>query len=314
MTRTCLIVNPRSGGGSTERRLEELRAAAAAELGPVELLTTRGPGDATDLTRRALAEGFGRLIAVGGDGTANEVVNGFFDGDLALAPAASFALVHAGTGGDLVKTLRVPSDPREAFRGIGRRSPVPTDVLHHRFAGHDGSPTERIGINVTGFGLNGKVVERANRSSKRFGGRLTFLGATIASIASYRPVPVAISWMGPDGDEGRWEGPLSSAFVANGEYCGGGMWVGRGGSMHDGCADLTLLPPLPLHRMISGGPRLFSGTIENVKEVSRNLIVRMDAVVASGNSVLIDIDGEQPGLLPITIRVLPKALLVTSFR
>ncbi len=314
MIRTCLVVNPRSAGGATASRVAGLERAAREELGQVEVRLTEGPGHATELTSRALAEGFGRVIAVGGDGTANEVVNGFFAGDRPLAPAASFALVHAGTGGDLVKTLRVPRDPREAFRKIARHEPLPTDVLHHTLRGHDGGVVERLGINVTGFGINGAVVETANRSRKRLGGRVTFAAASVRAFARYVPAPVRITWTGPAGESGSWERELLAGFVANGQYCGGGMWVGKGGSMHDGVADLLLVPRLPLHRAISGSPRLFSGTLENVKEVSRNRACAVSAFADPARRVLIDIDGEQPGLLPMDVRVLPKVLLVSSFR
>ncbi len=312
MSATWVIVNPRSGGGGTERRLAALRDAAVRALGPVEWRVTERPRHATALAAEACRAGAARVIAVGGDGTANEVVNGMFDGERPLRDDVVFGLVSAGTGGDLARTLEVPRDQAEAFARVRERAPVACDVLAVQCTGEDGAPVHRIGVNVTGFGLNGEVVARANRSAKRFGGRVTFLAATVASFVRYRPPLVGVRWVGADGASGAWEGRLSSAFVANAQYCGGGMWVGRGGSMRDGLADLLLVPELPPLRAIVQGPRLFSGTLGDVKEVSRSSVFRVEAIAVDGNRVLVDVDGEQPGLLPLSVRVLPKTLLIAG--
>lgn len=304
-----LVVNPHSGGGATGGRLAEIRAAASV-LGTFEIVTTEGPGHATALARQAVDDGFDRIVAIGGDGTANEVVNGLFDGRTVRRPDVAFGLVHGGTGGDLVKTLRMPAALPAAFERLATATVRPIDVLHVAFVDHAGLRAERIGVNVVGFGMNGAVVDRANRSSKRWGGRVTFLAATIATVRTYEPVPVRITWVDHAAEPGEWSGRLSAAFVANGQYCGGGMWVGRGSSIDDGAADATLIPQLPLSRMILGGPRLFFGTIERVKEVSRIPVRSLSASADSASEVRLDVDGEQPGFLPVEITVLEKAMLV----
>lgn len=307
-----VVVNPRSAGGSTSRRMHELEAAARRVFGEVAWRVTERPGHATELARDAVISGADRVIAVGGDGTANEVVNGLFDGERPRRPECVFALVPSGTGGDLAKTLRSPRDPAEAFAFARDRVPVASDVLSIRCVGHDGAPVHRLGINVTGFGINGEVVARANRGSKRFGGTATFLAATVSAFATWRPPEVQVSWVDHEGAPGTWRGQLSSGIVANAQYCGGGMWVGRGGSLCDGLADLLVVPQLPTLRAIVEGRRLFSGTLGDVKEVSRKRVASMEAIASPGFRVLIDVDGEQPGLLPISIVVLPRALLIAG--
>jgi diacylglycerol kinase (ATP) len=306
--RWSVVVNPRAGGGKASRRLDEIRRAAVEVL-QAEVRLTEGPGHATALARELVDQGFDGVVAVGGDGTANEVVNGLFDGARLRREGVVFGLVHAGTGGDLVKTLEVPDDPVEALRGFTARPPRPIDVLHLRFTGHDGTPVERIGVNVTGFGLNGEVVHRANRSSKRLGSA-TFAAAAAAAVRTYHPPQVRLTAQTAQDQRWDWSGPLTAAFVGNGAYCGGGMWVGRGGAIDDGLADLTVIPALPLSRMILGAPRLFTGSIERVKGVSRIGIRHLSAFADSETPTLIDVDGEQPGFLPIEISVLHKTLLV----
>lgn len=310
--RTVLVVNPRSAAGATGRRLPEIEAAASRWFADLRVMQTTRPGEASDLAAEAAAGGADIVIAVGGDGTANEVVNGLFDGERPRRPETSFALLPAGTGSDLVKTLRMPSDLSESLRVIACTAPRPVDAVALRMHAPDGSLVSRIGINVTGFGLNGDAVRRANASSKRFGGRITFLRATVEALLAWRPAPTRVTWVDAEGRPGSWEGPLTSGFVANGAYCGGGIWIGRGGAIDDGLLDLVLVPPLGLVQTIASSPRLFSGTLEHVKKVSRIAVRSLEAATTDGRPMLVDVDGEQPGVLPLNAHVLPKVLLVRA--
>jgi diacylglycerol kinase (ATP) len=310
--RVCLVVNPRAGAGRTGDRSTEIHDAARRALGDVEMRITERPGHASELARAAALDGFRMVVAVGGDGTANEVVNGLIVDGEPVAPGVVFGLVNGGTGGDLAKALRMPSGLDESFAVLARAEPSPVDVLDVHLTGHDGAAVRRACINVTGFGMNGVVVKRANESSKRWGGRATFIGATARTILDYRPAPVRVTWTAADGSTGAWEGPLSSAFVANGEYCGGGMWVGRGGALGDGLVDVTIIPELPLPRLVLGAPRLFTGTMDRVRGVERIAVRSLEALALDASAILVDVDGEQPGKLPLRASVLPSILLLAS--
>jgi diacylglycerol kinase family enzyme len=130
----------------------------------------------------------------------------------------------------------------------------------------------------------------------------------VGSLASYRPQRVELRWEGPEGP-GEWEGELSNAFVANGHYCGGGMFVGKGGSMFDGVLDLTVLPPMDLLTSAANLPRLYRGTAHEAPGAFRVAVTRVQArCVTAGSSLLVDADGEQPGSLPVEAQVLPGSL------
>ncbi|MBW1877353.1 MAG: diacylglycerol kinase family lipid kinase [Deltaproteobacteria bacterium] len=309
--RLCLIVNPLSGGGATERRLEKLRRAADRWFAEWTLRITEGPGHATELAAEAVSEGFQVVAAVGGDGTASETVNGLFEEDRIRDADVVFTAIPAGTGSDLVRTLDVPRDFGAALRVAAEGETRASDVAHVVYTPPGTDETEgRICVNVAGFGLSGDVVLRANQSSKRFGGTATFLSASIRSLAAYRPARARVTWVGEDETEQTWEGELMNAFVANGAYCGGGMWVGRGGSMQDGLLDLVLIPRLPLHRALVNFPRLYMGTTERTPGVMHHRIVSLEAEAEGDAPVLLDVDGEQPGALPIRVRVLKSVLKI----
>lgn len=306
--RICCVLNPRAAAGRAGQRVGELERALDRTFAQWEIRKTEGPGHASELAAQALADGFHIVASVGGDGTANEVVNGFFDGQRPRTRAGIFALVPWGTGSDLQKSLKSPGNLGDALWVASTGMTLPTDVGHVAFETSQGRG-ERVFINVAGFGANGDVVHRANSASKKMGGRLTFLQATLGSLVHYEPPRVQVRWKSPDGDSG-WEGQLLSAFVANGRYCGGGMDVGGGGSMHDGCFDLTVLPTKGRARNIAESWRLYDGTVWKVAGARRVYATQLTATSLDGREVLLDIDGEQPGALEATFTALPRQLQV----
>ncbi|MFT7520106.1 MAG: YegS/Rv2252/BmrU family lipid kinase [Kiritimatiellia bacterium] len=311
MTRVCIIVNTQSANGRTGRRLTEL-ASLAKVLGDVEVRATRAQGHATELAREASTEGFDLLLCVGGDGTVNEVVNGLFDEDEVIAPGLALGVVPSGTGGDLVRSLNMPRGWREAIAAIAAGSDERVDVISGVMRGHDGHQVRRLCINVAGWGVNGEVVARVNRSSKALGGRFTFLAATISSALSYQAPIVHMSWREADGVKGTWSGRMMSGFAANGHYVGGGMLVGKGASMCDGVVEMLVLPPLSPIQTLSSMRRLYDGSVRGLAGV-QHAAVRWLRVEAEGTTeVLVDFDGEQPGMLPLELKVLADQLTVRA--
>jgi diacylglycerol kinase family enzyme len=307
--RICCVLNPRAAAGRAGQRVRELERALERTFVDWTIWKTEGPGHATELAARALDQGFHVVASVGGDGTANEVVNGFFDGSRPRSRTGIFALIPWGTGSDLQKSLKSPGTLADALWVASTGMTLPTDVGHVQFKALDGSEGERVFINVAGFGANGDVVHRANSASKKVGGRLTFLQATMGTLVHYEAPRVRVSWKSPDGD-GGWEGDLLSAFVANGRYCGGGMDVGGGGSMHDGCFDLTILPTKGRARNFAESWRLYDGSVWKVGGARRVYASQLTATSLVDEPVLLDIDGEQPGALEATFTALPRQLQV----
>lgn len=306
--RICLILNPRAGAGRAGREVGVLERAVDRAFAQWEVRQTQGPGHAAELAQRAVEDGFDIVAAVGGDGTCNEVVSGLFDGDRVRSRTVIFTVVPFGTGSDLIKSLKVPRALNEALWVAATGITLPTDVGYATVSA-GAAKSERVFINVAGFGINGEVVLRANRASKRWGGALTFFVASAESLMSYRPTRMVVEWEGPEGP-GSWEGELTSGFVANGAYCGGGMWVGRGGNMVDGLFDLTLLPKASLAQQVLSSPALYNGHLERVPNAVRARASLVKVTPAAGAVVNIDLDGEMPGQLPAEFRILPRALNV----
>jgi diacylglycerol kinase family enzyme len=188
MSGTVLVINPRSAGGKTERRWPQFRATILEHFGPFEERFTRAAGDATELTRAALRDGAGLIVAVGGDGTINEVVNGFFapgDGEVPIARDAAFGILPCGTGGDFIKSLGISKDLAAAARALRGAQARAIDVGRLSFIDNYGQPRVRHFINIASFGIGGVVDRNINQSSKVLGGTLSFAIATLKAGATY---------------------------------------------------------------------------------------------------------------------------------
>jgi YegS/Rv2252/BmrU family lipid kinase len=302
-----LIVNPRAGGGRAGTQLDALKHKADRAFEQWDLVTTEAPGHASHLASEGAELGFDLVAAVGGDGTCHEVMNGLFKDGVPIRRKTAFTVIPLGTGSDLVRTLKIPSRTSEALWIAATGISIPSDVGIAEFTTPEGLKTELF-INEGSFGASGEVVRRSNLSSKRFGGKATFIGATLQTLATYKPQRVRVSTT-TGTDEHTWEDILLSAFVANGQYCGSGMWMGAGGSMQDGLFDLSLLKPTSALRSALDFRNLYNGKIGQSTGVTRSQTAMVKAE-SLGEPVAVELDGESRGQLPASFTVKPGALTI----
>jgi YegS/Rv2252/BmrU family lipid kinase len=300
--RTVFIVNPQAGMGSAGREWPRIEALARDHLGSFQALLTSGPGEATSLTRQALSEGAELIVCVGGDGTLNEVVNGLMGEHGPLHPDTVLGFIPRGTGSDFIRTVPIPKAINRGLELIKSSHARTIDLGRLLYRGPNGCLTQRYFHNVASFGLGGEVDARVNRGRKVFGGFISFIWATLVSILIYNKkrmhVRVDKSF---DGELLSW-----NVAVANGQYHGGGMWVSPGASVDDGFFHVTLIGDLSLAEVFLNLPKLYNGKITELKKVRTMVGKKVEAY--SDQRVLLDVDGEQPGQLPVTIDIIPGAL------
>jgi diacylglycerol kinase (ATP) len=304
--KTFVIVNPHSANRATGKHWPAMRTVIHQALGEFEEAVTVGPEDATDLVRDALKSGFVRIIAVGGDGTNNEVVNGFFDGTQAIAPEAQLGFIPRGTGGDLRKTLKIDTSLDACLRVLSEGSVREVDVGATRFIGHDGTEQQRLFINITSFGLGGLVDATVNASSKLLGGKLSFMMGTFRALMAYNNKTIRLKVDDTFNDQIV----INNVAVANGQYFGGGMWVAPEAKPDDGLFDVVILGNFSRSEIIRKTKCIYKGIHLRMPKVSSLRGKHIEATC--DDEVLIDMDGEQPGRLPITLDVLPRALKIIA--
>jgi YegS/Rv2252/BmrU family lipid kinase len=297
------IVNPRSADGTTGSQWPRLERMIAREGLRGAVRFTEGPGHATQLTREGLTAGHRLIVTVGGDGTINETVNGFFDMEgNPLAPEAELGLIGRGTGCDFIKSLGIPKREDLAVRRILGGSPQAIDLGRVTF--HDAAGRERMRYfgNIAEVGLGGAVVERVNRASKRFGGFASFLMSTLATIATYQNRPMTLQI-----DDASPETLVAvNLVVGNGCYFGGGMRILPGAELDDGWLDVLIMGDLARLELFGNLAKVYRGTHLTHPKV-RHLRARR-LCVTSPEPLLLDVDGEQPGQVPATFTLQPAAL------
>lgn len=296
------VVNPQSANGSTRKRWPEylIRLRESGYL--IDFAYTTEPGDASRITQRVLKEGYSHIIAVGGDGTMNEVVNGFFSEGQLINSEAELALFSHGTGGDLIRTLQI-SKGMESFLEILRRGQKRMiDVGEVFFQNEHCQQTHRYFLNVADVGLGGETVARVNKQSKLLGGKLSFLIGSVLSILRYRNKMMCCEIDGKVIFEGR----LNSIMVANGRYFGGGMMIAPQAELDDGLFDVVCLGDFSTLMLLRHLPKLYQGTHLEIPGVTVHR--GQSVVITTVETALLDIDGEQPGQAPLTFTLHPKAL------
>jgi YegS/Rv2252/BmrU family lipid kinase len=306
MPRTVLIVNPKSQGGRLGKRWVEI-ADTIGRAFPFDEAITQGPGDATRLAREALRAGAERVVAIGGDGTINEVVNGFFDErGQPVAPEASFAVIPFGTGGDFRRTLQMPTELASAAKVIAANHRRKIDVGRLEFTATAGGRAARMFANIASFGVSGVVDRLVNESGKKLG-RLSFLAASARATWSYKNQRVQLVFDGKD----RVEATINTVAIANGRYFGGAMMVAPNAEVDDGMFDVIALGDFGFGDLLASGRRLFKGTHLTMDKVTARRAKIVDAEPIEPSAVVeLDIDGENLGRLPARFEIVPSALWV----
>lgn len=291
MPRLVVIVNGAAGGGRGSSRLEPHLAALRAS-GEVVLRPTDGPGHATALARAAVADGADGVVAVGGDGTLFEVVNG-------LLPAGGPALgvIPVGTGNSFVRDVG-HRDPAAAAAAIASGRTRPIDALRLR---HDAGET--FSVNLVSFGFSAEAGALTNARYKPLG-VAGYVLAVLQTLVGLHPhvAPHAL-------DGGAFDGrPFTLLSFCNTRYTGGDMQMAPGADPADGRLDVVRIGPMGRRRFLSSFPRIFRGTHPQMPEVS--LATAASVAFAPGAPVDVMIDGEVLTLVPRALDVLPGALRV----
>ncbi|HET6148411.1 MAG TPA: diacylglycerol kinase family protein [Polyangia bacterium] len=303
--RPLVIVNPRSGGGLSEGKWAKLVGPLTDGLGELDSVFTTGPRDATRLARAAAQEGRRLVVALGGDGTVSEVADGILQAG--AGATTEIGLIPRGTGGDFRRSLELPAGLREAARHVREAAARTIDVGRASFVDHDGAAATRHFVNVASFGFSSAVAGRANASSKRLGGKLAFLGATVRTLATYDNTDI---WMIADGGE-RTRCRVRLAALGNGRFFGGGMMICPQAKLDNGSLDLVVVCDMSRLDVLVNLRKLFEGTHLSLEDVSNSTVRRLEATPVEADALVpIELDGETPGRLPATFEVLPGALRV----
>lgn len=294
--RHLAIVNPRAGAGRCARlvgpALERLRAGGLK----LEVATTSGPGHGVSLAAQGFAGGCRRFLAVGGDGTAFEVLNGFLPASLATGERCALALLPLGTGNSFVGDLTTGGAETVIEALLLGRSRA-CDVLRMRNAAGE----IRYAIGQIALGFPGQVAALVNRRLKRFG-TLGYTLGVLLELARLRPLQ--LGWRVDQGPARR--GAVTFLFFNNNVTTGGNMRMAPGADPSDGVGDLLLVDPVSRTELLRTFPKLFTGRHVENPNVHQQRLKRLELDVAQELDVLVD--GEVFRERPASVEIVPGAI------
>lgn len=280
---------------------------------PFQTYLTGESGNATSLAYNVCRNGCRKLIAVGGDGTVHDVLDGimsFVDQDDSVSlEDFTLAVIPVGSGNDWIKTAGVPKDIVKAAALLKNGRISRQDVVKVSLLDASAFPEERVinvsyMANVGGVGLDARVCERVNAAKKQGRrGKVLYVTALLYNIIHRSALSARVICDGEEIFDGLY---LSMAFGI-GKYSGGGMRQTPGAVPDDGFLDMTIIPDLPLMKIAKEAPKLFNGRFLSVRELvtarSKSILILPDGPVAP-----VEVDGEVIGPAPVRFEVLDHQL------
>ena len=307
--RVALIVNPTAGSRAGSRAAPALKAAIERGSASAEVFETQGPGDARRIAEECRNRNVDVIAVVGGDGTLNEVSQAYVDRDGNALSGPPLAVLPLGTGGDFRKTLELGTGLDEAVERLLTSEPRPFDLGILRVTSHTGVLETRAFVNITSFGLGGLTDRIVNAGPKWLGGKAAFYLGTLRGLIAYRNAPVRVKVDGAT----FLESPIVNVALANGRYFGGGMMIAPEADPRDGKLDVVALGDLTKLETVGLSQHIYAGTHLGRRGISttRGTLIEAEPLVPN-DEVLVDMDGETPGRLPLVARVAPGALWIRA--
>ena len=300
MTDTWMMIgNPASASATTgnawNNSLQLLREAGLT----VEVSETRHAGHAIELAREAAEKGFRKFIAAGGDGTVHEVMTGLLrHADASGADLGDFTLgvLPHGTGNDWIRSAGIPADTKEAAECIVKGKTAKEDVVRMTF------PEGVFCMaNIGGIGVDAAICFKTNKLKEKGhkGGFLYTLVAPFSTLSRKRN-PVEVTCDG----EVIYNGKLFTATLGNGAYRGGGyIQTVQDTKWDDGLLDITLMPGVNHIKGLMNMLHCLSGDFADQPGMINKRFRKMTVKPLSKNADIVEVDGEIPGTLPLTMEV-----------
>ena len=300
MQKAYLIINPAAGAGKTKKQwpiIHEYLKKTGLNFDGKE---TEAPGHAIELADTAIRQGYTYIIAVGGDGTISEIVNGIYNAN--GLNDATLGIISTGTGADYIRTIGIPGDYEEACKKL--ISPITKDVdVGMVECQKDGNSVSRLFVNFAGIGFDAEIVKATTQKYKAMGRVSAYLLGLLSTLVSYKNKEVDIV-IGNDRRHRR----ICTVIMGNGKYGGGGMYTTPKAEIDDGLLDILIIGDLSKPDLIQSLPTIYEGTHLNHPKVS--LKKAAEVTINPTVQMSIQADGDIVGESPATFKIIEQKLRI----
>ncbi|MBR4215579.1 MAG: diacylglycerol kinase family lipid kinase [Bacteroidales bacterium] len=258
---------------------------------------------ATQIARDEALKGTDVILAVGGDGTVNEVVNGlvFENSDISKLPAV--AVIPFGTGNDLSRTINAGYNYKQLIEKINNDDYIIADVASASYTNHEGKPESRYFINIADIGLGPSVITKAEKLAKKINGTMSYMLSAVATLFSPPKMNIRLIT-----DDFRIECPMSIICVANGIYFGSGFGISPYSKIDDGLLDIVYIKKLTTSQFVSQIKKIRQSKLVFADQVSYRKTDRCRIESIGDKEMEIELDGELVGTTPIDVKIFSSSI------
>ena len=301
-----VVVNPNSAGGRTRSDWPKIKPQLEKFFPNMQVAESQTRGETAHLVRAALKDGHLDVIAVGGDGTINEAVNGFFENGAPVSPDAVLGFVSSGHDSDFRRTFGIKPGYEAGIARLKQSRIHRLDVGHVACLSPRGEPVGRYFVNVASFGLSGRVASRLNRDrlTNLLGPRLAFAVHGGLALLGWHPQRVRLI---TDAHYDEIAG-ITDVAIANGRWFSGGLKIAPNAKPGDGLFDIVVMGGAKRRRLIEILKHLRGGKADPALRLVRAARLVAAPTVETRGVVEVETDGESVGVLPATFQVLPGAI------
>lgn len=304
-----VILNPNAGGKQSLRDWPLIKGELLHQGFIFEMVKTKRPYDAVNIVIKKIGEGYRKIIAVGGDGTLHEIVNGIMQQKTVTPSAILLGMISVGTGNDWIKTHNISSNYCEAIQQIKEGKTISQDVGKIIFINEDNIHDYRYFINSVGIGFDARVVKYIQPNKKLGKSKKSdYMFGLLRSLVSHKNVSSLIHL-----DDEIIDTKIYNLSIGVCQYKGGGFKLLPNAVPDDGLLDVTLACKINKRKLIVSLPKLFGGKVDKIKYFDFYQV--QDLKFDIQGPVCTEADGEYLGYFPLSVSIIPNQLqLISSFR
>jgi YegS/Rv2252/BmrU family lipid kinase len=295
------VVNRHAGGGISQGEISRLENFFQRQIGSFDVTLPDNRDDAIEKTRRAIKEGAEKIVSVGGDGTTNTVMNGFFENGKPINPNATLVVSKTGSGFDYYRSVVSEKPPKSWMELVTNHEPRAVDAGFIEY--ENASDINQYFINMSSVGVTADIIQRKDVMSKRIPRIFSYIIPTVQSVFTFKPVGMDIVT-----ENESFSVNALAVTVAKGTYAGGGMKFGLNAKLDDGLFDITVIEEMSVPSLAYNLAKLYSGDFTGVKKVRKLKASRIE--IRTERPIQVEFDGELHGTTNIKISCLPKAINV----